>query len=635
MAVTNSSTELIVCWHTVAEIPDEATVLSFLSPADEEALRQKHRGTVISAREASQTVRTAAQRLYRDIVAAAGVAGEAEGRTLRQRVGTLSGVSRWWFHPVSFRDCESDPAYDRLIAIATIRQVAGAKSVLRLVGAPADLADVLAGQFEVRTVDTQAARSSIKSFARALLSRVRMVVREARHIRASRSLGREGSFDVALSAFWDWSIRGEGQGGLVDRYFGHLADRLRDQRMRVGSLAWLDMDTEPGKQNRSLAAVLAPLKDRHEVVVLQRELQIRDVIASYGDFSALRGYRSAKKTRAFRQAFIRDGLDYFPLFNVSLLAGFAGSSLPNCELVLKATSRALTRHKPLVFVSFLEHFPHARAQYGAARSAGVTSWIVQHASYCHEKTFLVLDPDREFGSAPDSLACPTADAVSTAGELGRQLFLESGYASQAVAATGSPRYDHVRVGVPRVVSGNASKRILLAASLSVEPELDMIEAVVAATAGRDDLHLVLRNHPFRRLDAEPRYEPHRNRLEISSQSLQSDLEQADLILFTYSTVADEAFLAGKPVWQWLPRGFNGSALAEVGRIPQFSTVQSLRHAFAEAVNTGFGAPDPRNQHEVGRSLFGACDGGAAARVAAAIAAWIRQAAGPATEERHG
>jgi surface carbohydrate biosynthesis protein (TIGR04326 family) len=403
----------------------------------------------------------------------------------------------------------------------------------------------------------------------------------------------------------------------VDRYFRELPKELRAAAVRVAWFTWLDPDSEPGKENRRLDDVVEPARQRDDVVILQNELTAADIARAYLAFGALTAYVKSRRLPSLRRAFISEGLDYFPLFDTALIQGFAGARVPNCELVLKATRRALDRYKPYAFVSFLEHFPYARSQYAACRSASVKSWIVQHASYCNEKTFLRLSPSVESAGVPDSLACPTADAVCAAGDLAAQMFLDSGYRATAVSVTGSPRYDHVilRNAVARATGG---PRILLATSLAVEPQIDMIEAVVAATSGLETIELVLRNHPFQAIHRNSRLAPLRGRFVVSEASLQEDLDSCDVVIFSYSTVAEEAFLAGRPVWQWLPRGFNGSALAAVWPIPQFSTISDLRDALERSLKFGFEPPAPDAQAAVASALFGPCDGRAAERVAAAI-----------------
>ena len=68
-------------------------------------------------------------------------------------------------------------------------------------------------------------------------------------------------------------------------------------------------------------------------------------------------------------------------------------------------------------------------------------------------------------------------------------------------------------------------------------------------------------------------------------TLEEDLNNADLVLFTYSSVAEEAFLKGIPVWQWVPAGFNGSVFWRIQVIPNFSQVEKLNKALFQFVKS--------------------------------------------------
>jgi hypothetical protein len=161
--------------------------------------------------------------------------------------------------------------------------------------------------------------------------------------------------------------------------------------------------------------------------------------------------------------------------------------------------------------------------------------------------------------------------------------------------------------------------LLLVPGLDVDQELEMVETVCSAVRDLEGIALCLRNHPFRRLDEHPGFAPYRGLMELTQGTLEEDLDRADLIMFTYSTVAEEAFLQGKPVWQWLPLGYNGSALAEVATIPQFFSVASLKAALREfqADSRPF-IPREEARREVLERLFYRGDGQAAVRIAGLI-----------------
>jgi hypothetical protein len=144
----------------------------------------------------------------------------------------------------------------------------------------------------------------------------------------------------------------------------------------------------------------------------------------------------------------------------------------------------------------------------------------------------------------------------------------------------------------------------------------MIDAVCAAVEGLSGIRVSYRNHPFSRVEQHPGFDKYKDCVEVARSSLEEDLAQADLILFTYSTVAEEALLRGKPVWQWLPMGFNGSALTEVVAIPRFGSVVSLRKALQDfSFEPRRFLPSPENRQCVFERLFYRGDGGAATRIA--------------------
>ena len=139
-------TRLTVCWSVPPAAPD-GPVLSFLPPVEEEALARAVKGEFLRARACPPAARAAARDAYVRVSAAAGASAEAGGPTLR----TQCGGNAWWFHPTSFKDCETDRAFPRLIAIRAILDAAarvGAGEV-ETWGAPAELVAVLRGRLGV------------------------------------------------------------------------------------------------------------------------------------------------------------------------------------------------------------------------------------------------------------------------------------------------------------------------------------------------------------------------------------------------------------------------------------------------------------------------------------------------------
>lgn len=624
-----SRSVLWVCWKKPLTLPEAGGVLlSFLPPSDEEALPAQFAGTLVRAREASRGIRAEAGRWYVDCVARLGACQDETGRTLRQALASAGQTSSWWYHPVSFRDSEGDPTFNWILAVHTIEAVADRHKIHRLVlvGAPAEVAAALRSRFHV-VVDGSRPASRRPVWLQGLGSRTLYLFRSLRHWLAIRRLVPcpAGPLDVVLSGFWDWSVWHEpGSQSLTDRYLRLLPERLRQQgATALGWFAWFDPLTEPGKGPRRVKAMLAPLANRKDVVLIQRFLRPSEILKAVLDFSAVRTFRRFRRTAPFRALFVHRSIDCYPLFSRQLRLGFLNAHLPHHSLVALATEKACRKYQPKVTLSFLEHFLYARAHYEGVRRGGdgCARLAVQHCSWAHEKTFLFLHPSLEFKGEPDRCAVPHPDTVFAMGTLAQELFLECGYEKDRVVLTGSPRYDHVRPAavssvdaLSRSVAGLV--RVLIIASLDVGVEIDMVEAACAATEGLDTVKLSLRNHPFSRVDQHPRFEVCRGRIDVTHGSLQEDLEQADIILFTYSTVAEEALLQGKPVWQWLPLHFNGSALSEAVPIPRFGSVADLRQAITEfqADRTRF-SPSQEIQQLALTRLFWPGDGGAAERIA--------------------
>jgi len=199
-----------------------------------------------------------------------------------------------------------------------------------------------------------------------------------------------------------------------------------------------------------------------------------------------------------------------------------------------------------------------------------------------------------------------------------------------VLLTGSPRYDDtfflssgdeapVGEGHHGRSRGHGPIQLLLTLSLHLDTEIEMIDAVCAAVEGLSGIKLSYRNHPFSRIEQHPGFNKYKDCVELARGSLEEDLAQADLILFTYSTVAEEALLMGKPVWQWLPMGFNGSALAEVVAIPQFGSVAHLRKMLRDfRLDPDCFIPEAETRRLALERLFYPGDGQAAKRIANVI-----------------
>ncbi len=628
--IKNSTPELWVCWTLPHRLPEgENTFLSFLRPSEEDAIRSNLGGRFVSARQAASVeVRRAARDFYLDLVARLGTTRFSDGRTFRQELTPESGgVSSWWYHPVSFKDCESDPAFNWIIAVFTIRKIAedcGAHKLV-LIGAPAPVAKVLGNNFSVMETQTQRSfAGSLASVLRALSGRASFTVSLTKSWLAIRSLRLHSpeTSEIVFSAFWHWSLYWDDEKNcFVDRYFGTLPQEIANRlNVSVAWFAWID----PTHANRAatIRELVRPLRHARSVVVLQAELGALDIVKAAFRFAPFLSYRKIGSTADFRRVFVHERFDFWHLFRERLLTGFLDASIVQCDLIQLATERASNRFRPKATFHFLEHFPQARAHYAAVRKSNPATlrFAVQHASYCHEKTFLFVDPHIEFRGSPDGCTVPHPDNVFTMGSFPQKLFAECGYPPEDIFVTGSTRYSGTALsggGTQATNHQSATLRILLIAGLGLEFELELVDAVCSAVKDLPNIRLSLRSHPQGSLQKLPEFRAYADKFSLTSGSLEEDIAAADLILFTYSTAAEESFIYGKPVIRWIPIGFNGSALTEITNIPEFHAVGDLRKAIIQAQqNPQATIPSERLRKEVMQQLFHSDDGKAAQRIAA-------------------
>lgn len=581
---------------------------------------------MILGREASLSVRKQARRTYLTVVASLAAVPVAGGKSLRQMLARPGQASRWWYHLLSFKDCEVDPTFERIITLFTILAVARARDIqeIVLVGGPAEIAVVLGETFNVRSFFMLRERFAV-SCAKSLASRLAFGVRAA-YIYCLTRIYRvhppRKTVDVVFNGFWNWSVRiDETDGAVVDSYFGDVPNTVGlNGDVSVGWLAWLDT-SHTSAPERSLASAARQAQKQRKIFILQSQLGVGDLLRTILDFGPLVAVVRTWKRPAFRSAFHVDQLNLFPLFKRALLSGVLDPSIPFGDLVALATERACRRLQPVAAFSALEHFPYARAHYEGVTRAnpGTLNYAVQHARYSSEKTFFFLDPALEFCGQPDGCAVPHPDYVFAMGTFSRELFLECGYSPDRVVVTGSPRYERVTIGdlMERQTSGPKKEvRLLLVGGVAIRPDLEMIDAAYEVAKTVPELKVSIRKHPLSQIERSTDFARYRDQVRITTSRLDQDLEDADIVLFNYSTVAEDAFLRGRPVWQWLSLGVNGSALSEVVSIPCFWSVESLREAITSyRANPSRYASDEATRSLVLSRLFHKADGQVANRVA--------------------
>lgn len=586
--------KLWVCWVKPNCLPSEnLRILSFLNPSDEENFVQSiSEGSLISGRIVAQEVKDDALKIYTEVVAHIGADRIGKSSSLRVLLKSINGNSLWWYHPVSFKDFEADPTFNRIIQILVIDKIASEGNFENIVfwGANDVVADVLKSKYQVECKSTKH-KSAVLLYLRAFASRLKQLIAHVYQWYLVRNEVSDITFtpDVVFEGFWDWSVRPDIQEkDLDDRYFKSLPNLLKQQDFKTAWLLWFDPHSEPRSKKQSAKAVLNGAHPYNNLIFLQKYLKITDIIKSFSNFSPAMKYYIIARCAGFKNIFKDNGLNFFPIFREQLSYHFMSSSLPHYDLVEKACIAAFAKFRPKIALTFLEMFTYSRALYAGARQGSPETKLaaMQHASYSREKTFIRFDPEIEFYGKPDSCPVPRPDFVFTMCELGKEIFQECGFVPHDVFLTGSARYDHIRTDliVKDQITSPRTINLLIVTSLDHNGEMDMIDAVYFASKGLHCIKLFLRNHPFNRMEEHSLFQPMKEHVTITNGLLEDDLQNADLIIFSYSTVAEEALIRGIPIWQWCSAGYNASAFREIGVIPTFCSVSKLRDSLKEFID---------------------------------------------------
>lgn len=620
-------------WEMPDLVPSDAPIISFLKPSLEKTLKDRLGERLISASEYSPNIKDEALRIYKKVIAKIGIAAVGVA-TFRKALKTRDGSSHWWFHKVSERDCESDSTFRFITEALIIRHFAESLDCREIVfvGGYKEVADTLRGLYKIKEVRCSKKYGGVSLIARGILSRIGYL-----YVFLSRLIAIEQSgyvvpaadFDIVFSSFWDWSVEGDGAGLVSDRYSKSLPAMLMAQNLKVGWFAWLDPSHKTGSKTRNVRDMLIKARSHKNIVILQKFLSPADVIRAVFNFKPLYIFLRYARQKTFKNAFVEEDVNFLPILGKPLLYGFINSSLPHLELMRVASRMAFKRYSPPISISFLELFLHSRAFYSGAKSGckATIHCAMQHGSYGREKTFVMLHPEIEYKGDPDGYSVPKPDYIFAMGELGKEIFMESGFPEERVLLTGSARYEHIK-NEDLYLSGQHKPHgfvnILLIPSLDVNLEMEMIDAVFAATEDIPRIRLSLRNHPFSRVDQHPGFRKYKDRMRISDGTLEDDLKEADLLIFTYSTVAEEAFIKGIPVWQWRSTSYNASAFRDLGIIPFFYSIDDLKKSMKMFIkNKKSFIPDEKMRDLVMRKCFYLSDGRSANRMSAELANLIR------------
>ena len=548
--------ELWVCFKLPCQDPPpDSLILGFMGPEAELEFEKSFGERFINGRLVAQMVREAARKAYLAVSVQLAATPCLFGKTLRQMLKGKDGISRWWYHLTSRKECvdPNDP-YSLIIQLYCVKSIAEENGItqIKLFGARRSFASCLQNAFCIslhQRTDKLQFLTRLYRLLYGFLGRIYFIFYRLCVLIIIKWLPSHDArkFDVMLQAFWDWSITPESDTGLKDRYFADLPRRLRNMGYSVGYLGILSPKYQIWQRGRSLRKVASDSIKHPEVILLERYLSLYDVLRVGLNMSYLMAWVMFSFSARFKLLFIRDGLDLYPLFKDPLVRSFLGNSIPYYELVSLAAKRACYSLEPKIILTFLEFFLISRSIYVGAKQASSETIVfaAQHAGYCSDKTYGVLDQLFELDGHPDSCPMPVPDGIFAMGELSYDMWIKNGFSEDQVILSGGLRYEHVRIK-EKYPGERLSETlsILLIGGMNEYIDFDMCEAVHAATKEMDSVLLTFRNHPSYHITDMEDFRRFESRIKVSRGSVAEDLSKADLIIFTHSSLPDEALLSG-------------------------------------------------------------------------------------------
>jgi surface carbohydrate biosynthesis protein (TIGR04326 family) len=549
------------------------------------------------ARDIGLEIKKCTTDLYQSLITKLSIQPIRNGKNLRELLfNDEIQSSEWFFNPMSFRDCEASDLYKNILVINIISHVKKITEIDQVVlfGEPAEISVF----FEYNKLGAPNFKLNPKVVIRILFKSIfqNAIVfftniyyfilfkfyykNKKKHFETKK---------VALSGFYDWSFNLDDNFKIKDdKYFKDLVGNLSKKGINYIYLCWFEPNTIPNSKFKLRDLIKAVGADKN-LTLINEELHFFDIFKSY--YNSFRIYFKVFKilNNFYRKNdFEINGYNLIPLLSKDLFSSLVSFEVLKYNLIYKAFKKYFDKNKSLkVFLSFLEHYPYTRALCLAANNK-LDIISMQHASYSHGKTFYYLDPNHEFVSSEiDGLILPHPNQIIIMGNRNKALFESVGYKSDDVLQYGSLRYKDKSeiINSHTKVINNDSFNILLPLSIKESIHVDLIMAVYTAIKGILNVRVIIRNHPYHNIRDNYWVMTNLNleNFQFSENTLLDDLNNSDLIISSYSTVAEEGLLMGIPVIQWASLDFEGSPLFCDPRVSTVSNVIELRNTIKKII----------------------------------------------------
>ncbi|HLD58177.1 MAG TPA: CDP-glycerol glycerophosphotransferase family protein [archaeon] len=246
------------------------------------------------------------------------------------------------------------------------------------------------------------------------------------------------------------------------------------------------------------------------------------------------------ETRAFREKFVFEGINFAPLFRAEL-ARITVLELPEFVFMIDMLSELFRKKKPSAVVLWIDFVPFERICALLARQSGAKSLVLQHGIF----KAVAKECNWIRGFAP--LA---ADKIAVWGDFYKKELEKAGVQSERIIVAGAPRFDSLKrlqgnsestrkkLGIK-----NHEKLVLFAPQIALKS--GYLEFIAGAVKKTQDARLVIRlEEPAGKEDL--KNPAGANAVIVRHESLYELLNAADAVITEGSAAGLEAMIAGKP-----------------------------------------------------------------------------------------
>jgi len=467
------------------------------------------------------------------------------GSQFRNELSYDENFSAWWLTDVFQKDTESGSVFTSLCygqILSEYLKQNGPIKALEIKGGNASVRKYLGkvGAHFGCSVSNPASSLNLSGIIRAVFARFRIFAKEFWYwFRCPRDKG-DHTPAVAWLSFFPPSWYYE-NGEWKERFYRQLPLAFSERNVRQVYFCWWEKairDWRPVDTYKEIQGVT--------LCFLQSFLSFRDFFRVFIDLRRIKIFlKIDKNAQKAPSLFLFKGIDAYDLLREDLIQSLIGGGIERHLLAYDASKRYLSLRKPKLFISFLESYPFSRAVFAAFKTYSTQTKLValQHASITPLKLWFSWTQSDVTGSHP----LPVADLFICHGDMSKRIFEENGVPAERIVITGDWRTDHLFSARVRTGTDKSNRpRILIAGTYDSEDSEALIKISAEAFRNQTDYDVVIRSHP----NCDLRPISGRHGLDYSlydREPLSDSLAKTDIVISTYSSVADEAFVMGIPV----------------------------------------------------------------------------------------